>query len=117
MKISTILLGIFLVCSGAAGCSSVSPAGYFWGNYSQTLYPLVSDQSEDNLKKHADELQRIIVTSKKKNLRVPPGIHAELGYTFQRLGNQKQTDEQYALEMQAYPESRVFLERLMTLKK
>ncbi len=109
-------IGLGLLWSGLAGCSTVSPAGYYWGKYSETLYPLVSDRSEENLKKHAAELQRIVEVSKEKNLKVPPGIYAELGYTFQRLGDQEETNRQYALEIQTYPESRVFLERLMAIR-
>ena len=104
---------IVVLFAGHFGCSSISQTGYYWGKYSETLYPLVSDQSNANLRKHADELQRIITESEHRSLKVPPGVHADLGYTFQRLNEPDEAKQQYLKEMETYPESRTFIERLI----
>jgi len=96
------------------GCQTVTPAGYYWGNYSKTLYAYTKAPSDETLAQHSAELERIIEVSKDKNLRTPPGIHAELGYIKARRGENALAMAHYESEMQQYPESRLFLERLTT---
>lgn len=95
-----------------AGCQTVTPAGYYWGNYSKTLYNYTKAPSEETLAQHSTELERIVAESTERNLRVPPGIHAELGYIKARRGDNALAMAHYQSEMQQYPESRQFLERL-----
>lgn len=97
-----------------AGCQTVTPAGYYWGNYSKTLYAYTKSPSQETLAEHTAELQRIIEEAQKRNLRVPPGIHAELGYIEARRGDSALAMAHYQSEMQQYPESRAFVERLST---
>lgn len=105
---------IFVVATLVAltGCQTVTPAGYYWGDYSKTLYAYVKAPSDETLAEHTTELERIIEVSKEKDLRVPPGIHAELGYIKARRGDGTLAMAHYQSEMQLYPESRLFLERL-----
>lgn len=94
------------------GCSTVTKAGYYWGDYSDTLYQYTKDPNEGTLAAHVEELQKIIEVSREESLRVPPGVYAELGYILARQGNDQGAAVQYENEMALYPESRVFLERL-----
>ena len=111
MKIITSCLVASLFFLG--GCAAtVTEAGYYWGNYSQTLYKYTKDPSETTLAAHVEELEDIIATSEEKSLKVPPGIHAELGYIKARQGNDALAMGHYEKEMSLYPESRLFLERL-----
>jgi hypothetical protein len=97
-----------------AGCKTVTEAGYYWGDYSQTLYNYTKAPSDETLLEHMSELERIIEESGERELRVPPGIHAELGYIKSRQGEDALALAHYESEMRLYPESRVFLERLTT---
>lgn len=99
-----------------AGCATVTEAGYYWGDYSKTLYKYTKAPTEQTLTEHANELERIIEESNKRHLKVPPGIHAELGYIKARSGNEGLARAHYENEMKLYPESRVFLERLLAPK-
>ena len=111
MKIIASFLIASLVFLG--GCAAtVTEAGYYWGDYSQTLYKYTKDPSETTLAEHVEELEDIISTSEEKGLKVPPGIHAELGYIKARQGNDTLAMGYYEKEMSLYPESRLFLERL-----
>ena len=86
MKIITSCLVASLFFLG--GCAAtVTEAGYYWGDYSQTLYKYTKDPNETTLAAHVEELEDIISTSDEKGLKVPPGIHAELGYIKARQGN------------------------------
>lgn len=111
MKIIISFLLASLVLLG--GCAAtVTEAGYYWGDYSQTLYKYTKDPNETTLAAHVAELEDIIETSNEKGLKVPPGIHAELGYIKARQGNDTLAMGHYEKEMSLYPESRLFLERL-----
>jgi hypothetical protein len=111
MKIIISCLVASLVFLG--GCAAtVTEAGYYWGDYSQTLYKYTLDPNEDTLAEHTEELNNIIDKSRELGLRVPPGIHAELGYIRARQGDNAQATAYYETEMSLYPESRLFLERL-----
>lgn len=107
-------LATFVVATLVAltGCQTVTPAGYYWGDYSKTLYAHTKAPSDETLAQHTAELERIIEVSKNRNLRVPPGIHTELGYIRARGGDNALAMAHYQSEMQQYPESRLFLERL-----
>lgn len=100
---------VFLV----SACTTVSGAGYYWGGYAKTSYLIVNEPSEQSYKMHIEELSRIIEKSEEESLKVPPGIHAELGFMFLKLGENESADTHFNLEKEIYPESTTFLERLM----
>lgn len=107
---STFVVAAMVVLSGCA--AQVTEAGYYWGNYSKTLYTYTKDPSEEALEAHLMELERIVEESNERDLRVPPGIHAEIGYIRANLGENALAMSHYEAEMSLYPESRLFLERL-----
>lgn len=101
-----------------SGCASqVTEAGYYWGNYANTLYVYAKEPSDETLAAHIEELNNIIVESKERELKVPPGIYAELGYIEAKTGDDSAAMAHYEAEMSLYPESRVFLERLTAEQK
>ncbi|MDI1336443.1 MAG: DUF4810 domain-containing protein [Lacunisphaera sp.] len=102
----------FLICLGLclfSGCAV--PPLYYYGNYSRTLYHAKKDGTPESQKKHMATLLDVIETSKKRNLRVPPGIYCEYGYWLALAGS-SDADRYFALEVQAYPESARFVELL-----
>ena len=104
---------VLLVASLFAGCSTVTEAGYYWGSYGPTLYKYTKSPSEETLAAHIESLQEIIAKSGEKDLRVPPGIYAELGYIEDQRGNHETSLTYYENEIALYPESRLFLERFV----
>lgn len=108
MRQACAVVALLAVC----GCATVTPAGYYWGHYSTTLYGYTKAPSDETLSAHVAELERIVSESNNRGLRVPPGIHAELGYLKARQGDNNFAMAQYEEEMRLYPESRLFLERL-----
>lgn len=113
-----ILLPAIAFTFGLGGCAAqVTEAGYYWGNYANTLYEYAKDPSEDTLAAHVEELKLIIAESNERDLKVPPGIYAELGYIEAKKGQDSEAMTHYEAEMNLYPESRVFLERLTAENK
>ncbi|MBB4659427.1 DUF4810 domain-containing protein [Parvularcula dongshanensis] len=98
-----------LVCVAAlAACAT--PSRYEWGDYERSLYgyarsPELRDQYEQSLRDAID-------VGEKTN-RVAPGIYAELGYLLLEEGDERGAAEAFEREMELFPESRAFIERVM----
>ena len=90
---------------------------YYFGNYSQTLYELEKDQTEEALINHRQELEEIISESETRNLPVPPGIYAELGYIHLKENNTQEAVRLFQVESRLYPESDHLMERLIQSAK
>ena len=86
---------------------------YYFGNYSKTLYSFEKNQNEESLLKHKQELETIITESESRNLSVPPGIYAELGYINFKSNNFKKAIKLFQTESQLYPESKHLMDRLI----
>ena len=114
MKINYLAI---LLCIGLAGCSAVSPGGYYWGKYSYTYHDLLKNPNESTRAAHQVTLQDIVSQSKEKGLRTPPGIHAELGDLLSKENRHDEAAAHYAAERKLYPESDVFLQRLLLKPK
>jgi len=110
-KRTNLLILIFLVA--VVTCSCAAPKMYHWGDYSNSLYNSKKNPSDENLLKHKQVLEEIVEQSNEKSLRVPPGVYAELGYIYFRQNNGKEAERYFELEKQLYPESTVFMQRLI----
>ena len=106
---------LFLLAFMAFGCAA--PRMYYWGDYSNSLYACCKDQTEENLIKHKIILENIIEESHKRELRVPPGVYAELGYIHFRQNKNAEAIKFFDLEEKTYPESKVFMQRLTQAAK
>ena len=105
--LATLILSFFLV----VGCATKRPI-YYWDGYSQSLYKCKKAPDRDHLEKHKVVLTSIIAESEKRKQRVPPGIYCEYGYILLQEGKTERALYYFDLEEKAYPESRVFVERL-----
>ncbi|MFW6145631.1 MAG: DUF4810 domain-containing protein [bacterium] len=99
---------ILFMCFGCA-----EKQMYYLGNYSQTLYSLEKNRDDDALLKHKQELKTIISQSEERNLPVPPGIYAELGYIELKENKPKEAIRLFRAESRLYPESKPFMTRLI----
>ncbi len=92
------------------GCTT--PRMYYWGDYSKSLYSYRKTPKDETLLRHKQVLENIIEESQKANLRIPPGVYAELGYIYFRENNGSQALKYFELEEKLYPESKIFMQRL-----
>ena len=100
------------ICSLAAtGCTPQKM--YYFGDYSNTLYSFEKNQNDESLLKHKQEIETVITESELRNLPVPPGIYAELGYINLKSNNSKEAIRLFQAESQLYPESRHLMDRLI----
>ena len=96
-----------------AGCAAKDNSIYSWGSYQQQLYTAqVKPEKADPLKQ-IRSLEKDIEKAKAKNKPVAPGIYAHLGYQYSLIGNKQKAREYLQLERQLYPESSVYIERIL----
>ena len=107
--LASVSISIIIFASGCATGNNM----YYYGKYSNTLYDNVKNPSDESLLEHKQMLEKIVEESKKKNLRIPPGIYAELGYIYFRANNSKMAIQYFQLEEQTYPESKHMMTRLV----
>ena len=97
------------------GCAA--PKMYYWGDYSKSIYAYRKNPTEENLQKHKRVLEVIVERSQQDNLRVPPGVYAELGYIYFRENKKPEALKFFEFEEKLYPESRIFMQRLTQAAK
>lgn len=116
MKRYTVVIICVFFAFLITSCTTVSEAGYYWGDYSKTLYAYEKTPTDETLEAHINDLQSIIEYSNKNGLKVPPGIYAETGYFLAKQGSVAKSVvlQYYQNEGELYPESRFFLERLIS---
>ena len=64
------------------GCTTPHKGMYYWGDYSNLLYKYKRGLTQESLDLYLAELHNIIEKSNQLNLRVPPGIYADLNINF-----------------------------------
>ena len=82
---------------------------YYWGKYPHTLYDYTKKLDIDSFDRHKEELENMINKSNRFNIRVAPGINAELGYMYLNSGDKKTAVQFFQKEVILYPESGSFL--------
>ena len=104
-------LALGLLCSG---CATQRQPMYAWGKYSDSLYQSKKNETPETYEQHVQVLENIVTESKARNLRVPPGVYAELGYVYLTRNNPAKSIELFTLEKQTYPESAVLMDCLIS---
>jgi hypothetical protein len=110
--IVALLTGLAILIA-AVGCATPNPPMYYFGDYSNSLYHAKKTPGPESIAEHSAVLEKIIEESKERNLRVPPGISAELGYLYALQNNNKKAIELFNLEKQTYPEASILMDRLI----
>jgi hypothetical protein len=100
-----------------SGCVGQQRMNYYWGDYSNTLYKSKKHPSDQSNLDHQQALEKIITESGKNNLRIPPGVYAELGYIYFRQNKKDLAIQYFAMEKQLYPESTLLMDRLANAAK
>jgi hypothetical protein len=111
MKIK--LLMVVCVALLSKGCANTVKPMYDYGNYSESFYAMKLESGTETETEWLQSLERIIVKSDEINVRVPPGVYANLGYLSLRSNNNEKAISYFELEKATYPESVMFMDRLI----
>ncbi len=112
-KTSLLLLIMILL---AAGCAP-KPLLYEWGSYEDQVYAMYSDTGKVPIEEQLQELEHDYQTARSTNRPVPPGYHAHVGYLYFQTGKLDQALQSFQTEKALFPESAVYMDRLIARMK
>ena len=96
-----------------AGCQTPPRPLYSWGHYEELIYASYAAPGKVSPQMQVEQLEQDYQKARAGNLRVPPGFHAHLGYLYYQLGKLDQARQEFATEKADFPESAVFMNRLL----
>jgi hypothetical protein len=113
-KVSLLILSASLTL---AGCAHPPATMYQWGSYEEQVYAMYSDPGKVPIEDQIQGLEKDIELMKASNGAAPPGFHAHLGYLYYQSGKPAQAMQSFATEKALFPESAVYMDRLMARLK
>ncbi len=112
---ATVLLIVGISVLFMSGCSSQpNPSLYYYGDYTESYYTTKRETTPEN----ALALQKAIEEAIEKrdngsSGRVAPGMYANLGYIYLKAGETGKAIENFEKEKSIYPESTIFMNRMI----
>ena len=94
-----------------AGCGSLTL--YTWGHYEPLIYVSYAAPGKVPPELQVERLEEDYQKARATNKRMPPGWHAHLGYLYYQIGRLDQAAQEFATEKADFPESEVFMDRLL----
>jgi hypothetical protein len=113
MRTITSSFVILLAAAVLAGCAGRKPLLYHWGSYEEQIYAMYSDTGKVPIEEQLQDLERDYQAARAANEAVPPGYHAHVGYLYFQLGKIDQALQSFATEKALFPESTVYMDRLI----
>lgn len=88
---------------------------YTWNKYENSSYNFLKNTNETTSNKLSEEYKKII--NKQKGIRgaVPPGVYADYGFLLLQTNNMAQAKEMLQKEIELYPESKIFIDKIIKL--
>jgi len=108
MKRMGLWAGWLLLLTGCA-----APTLYSWGNYESVIYTSYAKPGSMPAERQVELLEADYQKARSQNKPVPPGWHAHLGYLYYQLGKADQARQEFETEKAQFPESAVFMDRLL----
>jgi hypothetical protein len=100
------------------GCATKPATIYSWGSYEDLIYAAYVSPQDLPAEKEVALLEKDYQVARSTNHRLPPGWHAHLAAMYYQLGKQDQARQELLTEKVEFPESGVFVDRLVAnLKK
>jgi len=93
------------------GCAK--PTLYSWGHYEELIYSSYAAPGQASPELQVETLEEDYQKARAVNKQMHPGFHAHLGYLYFQLGKADQALQEFATEKAEFPESAVFIDRLM----
>ena len=100
----------------AAGCTQ-SSALYRWGDYESLLYDMYIRPGTADPTTQIARLTEDITRTQAQGQRVPPGVHAHLGYLYYTQGQLDAAYEQFVTEKSLFPEATHFVDVILARMK
>ena len=98
----------------ASGVGCAQPASiYRWGVYENLIYQMYANPGEADPSTQIAQLTADIARTHAEGQRVPPGVHAHLGFLYYTQGQVDLAYEEFSTERELFPESTTFIDGLL----
>lgn len=94
-------------------CVSPAPSLYQWGSYEQQVYAIYNEPGKVPPEQQIEKLEQDYQKARASSKSVPPGFHAHLGYLYFGVGKLDQARQSFATEKSLFPESAVYMDRIL----
>jgi len=101
----------------SAGCTPKRELVYRWGIYEDLVYDMYATPGGGDPGTQLAALSEDVARTHQEGKRVPPGIHAHLGYLYFSQGQLDAAHEQFTIEKELFPESAVFVDGILERMK
>ena len=99
---------------GLLGCGCVGPKTlFYWGRYETMLHSDYSHPEKLSVVEDIRLLEEDLAKATAAHQRPHPGLHAELGYLYYTQGRLDAAQREFVAEKTLFPESAVFMDRLI----
>lgn len=113
-----LVLAVALALAGAASaCGGSSQNLYRWGDYESLVYDMYVRPGKADPTTQITRLSADIERTRASGARVPPGVHAHLGFLYYGQGQVDAAAAEFATEKSLFPESTVFVDGILARMK
>ena len=113
MKKSLLLVAAVIGCSLFASCGTTQQPLYSWYDSEDVSYEYNKTHSDEMRASLLKEYQKMEAHQQGTRGTVPPGFYAEYGYALVAAGQREEGLAKLRKELELYPESKVFVERII----
>ena len=104
--------GVLAAAALLGGCAA-TPTLYHWGSYENLIYASYVAPGKIAPETAVEKLEQDRQQALAAHRRMPPGWHAHLGTLYFQLGKVEQARQELQSEKAEFPESAVFVDRLL----
>ena len=101
-----------VLVAAIAGCAA-KPTIYNWGSYESLVYARYAAPGKVGPEQEIEQLEKDRQQGLAAHRRMPPGWHAHLGMLYLQVGKADQARQEFTSEKAEFPESAVFVDRLL----
>ena len=98
-----------LISLGLVGCAGPK-SSYDWGGYQPAIITYYKNNDASGFEAKIKEA----LTKSEASKKVPPGLHAELGYLLFERGDLAGAGQHFAREKELFPESSLLMDKMLT---
>lgn len=95
------------------GCVTPPASLYQWGSYEDQIYASYNEPGKSSVESQISKLEEDYQKARSTNKAVPPGFHAHLGYLYFQAGKDDQALQSFQTEKSLFPESAVYMDRIV----
>lgn len=105
-----LLVGVAILW--LSGCTQHEPI-YRWGVYESLIYDMYAKPGKADPGTQVAKLSEDVQRTQTEGKRVPPGVHAHLGYMYFLQGNTDAAYQEFVTERELFPESSIFVNSIL----